>query len=476
MTPVRIALAAALLLAALPAAAALHTPALEREHIAEVTMTSPDLSLAERIARDPAKFEAFRASLSEDEAAELEFLWSFFARPKQLAPTHREWQYWLVLAGRGFGKTRTGAEWVRGHAESGKVRRLTLIGPTSDDVRDAMIEGESGILAISPKDFRPRYQPSKRRLTWPNGARALLLTADEPDRARGKQHEKVWADELAAWRYPDAWDQTMLGLRLGDSPQACVTTTPRPTALIKDLMKDPGTVVTTGSTYENKGNLARAFLSKVITKYEGTRLGRQELEAEILEDTPGALWRIAQLDALRVRSLPLEMRRIVVAVDPSVADDGGGDECGIVVAGVGNCSCKGPGNEEEHAFVFDDLSGALSPGEWADRVVNAYKTHGADRIVAEVNNGGGLVEVNVRTVDKDAAYKAVHASRGKRSRAEPVAALYEQKKVHHVGALAKLESEMTTWDASSGAKSPNRLDAVVWALTDLVVGEGFFFV
>lgn len=423
-----------------------------------------ELSLAQRIAMDPAK-RAELEKLTPAEAEALLYDWAYWARPKQLAPAG-DWDTWLLLAGRGFGKTRTAAEWVRDEVEAKRARRIALLGATAADVRDTMVEGESGILAISPPWARPTYEPSKRRLTWPNGAVATTFSADKPDRLRGPQHDLAWCDELAAWRYPEAWDQLGLGLRLGDHPRAVITTTPRPIPIVRELLKDPRTVVTTGTTYENEHNLAASFKRKVVAKYEGTRLGRQELNAEVLDDTPGALWTRALLDQHRVRTAPA-LTRIVVALDPSVADDGGGDECGIVVAGTGWCSCSG--TRELHGFVLDDLSDHLSPGEWARRAVDTFKDQKADLIVAEVNQGGALVELAIRTVDERVPYRAVHAARGKRVRAEPVAALYEQGKVHHVGSLPKLDDELTTWSATTGEDSPNRLDALVWAMTDLML-------
>lgn len=421
-----------------------------------------ELSPAERLS--PQELQHLIASLSDEEAAALVYQWEgWWARPKQIEPTGR-WDVWLVLAGRGWGKTRVGAEWVRSCVERKLAKRIALVAPTAADARDVLVEGESGLLAISPPWNRPEYEPSKRRLTWPNGAIATLYSADEPDRLRGPQHDLAWCDEAAAWRYPEAWDQLQLGLRVGVLPRCIVTTTPRPTQLIRELVAAPKTVVTTGTTYENSRNLADSFRQKVLAKYEGTRLGRQELHAEILDDVPGAMFSRAQLDALQVREAP-QLRRIVVAVDPSVASGGDGDECGIVVAGVGQCSCKG--TPEEHGFVLSDLSDNLSPNEWAQRAVKAYRTHEADRIVAEVNNGGALVEAAVRTVDRNAPYRAVRASQGKRARAEPVAALYEQGRVHHLPGLPKLEDQMVTWDGNGS--SPDRMDALVWGLTDLML-------
>lgn len=424
-------------------------------------------SLVERLAAmPPAEREAALSAFGDDEIAELEYLWPAHARPKQLAPAG-SWRTWLVMAGRGFGKTRIGAEWIREQAEANPRGRFALVARTVPDARDVMVEGESGILAVSPPSFRPKYEPSKRRLTWPNGAVATTFSAEEPDLLRGPQHHAAWADELAAWRYDDAWDQLQFGLRLGSDPRVVVTTTPRPTPLVRSILKDPTTVVTRGSTYENRANLAPAFLEKIVRKFEGTRLGRQELNAELLDDVPGALWKRADIDRRRVRHAP-ELRRVVVAIDPAVTAEVDSDETGIVVAGVGTCSCD-RGIPALHGFVLSDRSGRSHPAEWARAAVDAYRTHKADRIVAEVNQGGDLVETTIRTIDKSVAYRAVHAAKGKRLRAEPVAALYEQGKVHHVGSFAALEDQMTTWDPLVDDKSPDRVDALVYALTDLLI-------
>jgi phage terminase large subunit-like protein len=397
------------------------------------------------------------AKLSSKELQDLQYLWRFWARPNQLHPTHREWTYWLVQAGRGFGKTRTGAEWVRQ-----RVRRspfVSLIAATAADARDVMIEGESGILRCCPKDERPEYEPSNRRLVWPNGARSSIFSADEPDRLRGPQHSDIWADELAAWRYPEAWDQALFGLRLGADPRACITTTPRPTKLVKSIIADPATVVTRGTTRENAHHLAPAFLRQIVGKYVGTRLGRQELDGEVLDDNPGALWQRLQIDALRAAVCP-QLQRVVIAIDPSGGDDPEkNDEVGMIAAGV---------DERGHGYVFNDLSGLMLPAEWARTAVTAFHANQADRVVAEVNYGGAMVEATIRSVDDSVPYKAVSASRGKMIRAEPVSALYEQGRVHHVGFFAKLEDEMCEYDGKG--KSPNRLDALVWALTELMLG------
>lgn len=384
------------------------------------------------------------------------YRWTLRARANQLPPAG-DWRAWLILAGRGFGKTRAGAEWVRAQIESGRCRRMILAARTTDDARDVMVEGESGILAICPPWNRPVWRPSTRMLKWPNGAIAMVYSADKPDLFRGKQCDGAWADELAAWRYPEAWDQLLLGLRLGADPRVVVTTTPRPTPVIKELMAHPTTVVTRGSTYDNRANLAPAFFDGIISRYEGTRLGRQELYAEILDDNPNALWQRSQIDKLRVTEAPAELQRIVVAIDPSATTTG--DEAGIIVAGLG---------PDGHGYVLDDATIRGSPHTWGSRAVQAYHRYRADRIVAEVNNGGEMVELTIRTVDDKVAYKAVHASRGKRTRAEPIAALYEQGRVHHVGTFAELEDEMCDWEPEM--PSPNRMDALVWALTELMLG------
>lgn len=367
-----------------------------------------------------------------------------------------------MLAGRGFGKTRTGAEYVRARVEAGEWVRVALVAETAADARDVMVDGPAGILDASPPSFRPRYEPSRRRLTWPNGAIATTYSATDPDQLRGPQHDGAWADEPAKWQYAqDTWDNLMFGLRLGTDPRCIATTTPRPIALIRDLLARRGAdvVVTSGATYENAANLAPAFLNQIVRKYEGTRLGRQELLAELLDDTPGALWTRATIEAGRVREVP-ELRRIVVAVDPAMTSGDDADETGIIVAGKG---------ADGHGYVLTDLTCRLSPDGWARRAVDAYHEHAADRLVAEVNNGGDLVAHTIRTVDRTVSYKAVHASRGKRVRAEPVSALYEQGKVHHVGGFAALEDQMCTFVPDLTDGSPDRVDALVWVLTDLML-------
>jgi len=418
-------------------------------------------SLAETLALNPKLKTEFIASLSEEEARALEYDWSFWGRPKQQEPPG-DWWYWLILAGRGFGKSRTGGEWVNLRANSG-ARRIALVGETAADVRDVMVEGPSGVIAVAPPWNRPRYEPSKRRLTWPNGCVAITYSAETPDQLRGPEHDSAWCDELAKWKYPDSWDQLLFGMRRPDMlPRVLVTTTPRPTPIIKALVKDPLTHVTRGSTYENRGNLSPAFMQKIREKYEGTRLGRQELDAEILDDAPGALWkRKEMIEDLRVSKFPT-LHRIVVAIDPSVSAESAAAETGIVTVGLGS---------DGHAYVLEDATVEQpTPQQWGSAAVASYHKHEADCVVGEVNNGGDLVESNVSTIDSRVAFRQVRATRGKHVRAEPIASLYEQKKVHHVGSFPKMEDQMCQWEPGVSTWSPNRVDALVWGLTELMLG------
>jgi phage terminase large subunit-like protein len=374
-------------------------------------------------------------------------------------PPGGDWLVWLLLAGRGFGKTRTGAETVRKTLAEQGASRVALVGPTAADVRDVMVEGESGILATAAPDYRPVWEPSNRKLTWPDGRLAMCYSADEPDRLRGPQHDFAWCDELAAWRYPEAWDMLLLGLRLGQRPRVVVTTTPRPKALIRDLVAARTTVVTRGSTFDNAKNLAEPFLSVITARYEGTRLGRQELYAELLEQADGALWTRAMVEAARIAPADKPYQtRVVIAIDPAVTAGEQSDETGIIAAGIG---------DDGLVYVTDDWSGRFSPDEWARRAIRLFKERDADRIVGEVNNGGDLIATTLRTVDPNIAFKAVTASRGKRTRAEPVSALYEQRRVRHVGGFPLLEDQMCNWVPGGPERSPDRLDALVWAITEL---------
>ncbi len=414
------------------------------------------------------QLERFIASLSEEECRALIHDWRFWARPNQLAP-EENWFCWLVLAGRGFGKTRMGVEWVRSKIEGASPlaahmdapQRIALVSQTMGDGRDVVVEGESGFLAHSPPYMRPRFEPSRRRLVWPNGVKAYIYSGDEPDQLRGPQHHLAWADELAKWRHSEsAWSNLILGLRLGPSPQVMVTTTPKPLPLIKRLLEDSNTVVTRGSTFENARNLSPRFIGEMRRTFEGTRLGRQELYGELLEDTPGALW---SRDLLEKGRQPYtgELKRIVVAVDPPVSSGPEANRCGIIVAGL---AING------EIYVLDDRSvQGASPHGWAAKALAAYHEFKADRLVAEVNNGGDLVEALMRQIEPEVSFRAVRASRGKITRAEPVAALYERGRVHHARHFRELEEELCHYTGAVGDASPDRLDALVWAVTDLAL-------
>lgn len=482
-----------------------------KKHIAKVIATIP-----------PAEFEL------------LKHKWKFWARHNQLAPPGL-WTYWTLLAGRGFGKTRTGAEWIHQKVEDGSAKRIALVAPTAADVRKVMVEGESGLLATAKPWNRPTFEPSKLQLTWPNGAIAQMFSAEEPERLRGPQCDTFWADELAAWKkMQETWDMLMFGFRLGKHPQGCITTTPKPVPIVKELVtkykkeiedgvEEPSSVLTKGSTYDNKGNLAAPFFKQVVSKYEGTRLGRQELDAEILEDMPGALWNRVQLDANRIATniLPIQSEeilelinydmeapgsilsnwypmqyehlrdrakeikaaigedlvRIIVAVDPNASNDEGSDEIGIVVSGKG---LSGRG------YTIADVSMRGSPNEWASSAVLIHDLFDADRIVGEANQGGNMVEHTISSACKFlrlakkrksdfVAITLVHATRGKVTRAEPVSALYEQNRISHVGTHKTLEDQMclftSDFDRKAMGYSPDRVDAVVWALTHLYLEE-----
>ena len=407
------------------------------------------------------------ASLSSDEAERLRYLWEFWRRPEQTPPPG-EWDVWLYMAGRGAGKTRTASEWVRDNVEGGSASMIHLVARTSADVRDTMVLGESGLLTISPPWFRPDYEPSKRRLTWPNGAMALTFTAEAPDQLRGPQCDLYWADEVASWKYDqETWDQLQFGARLGSRPRGIVTTTPRPTKIMRSILADKGAVTTRGSTYDNRGNLAPPFLRRMLERYGGTTLGRQELDAEMLDGVVGALWQRALFDDHRVAAAP-PLVRIVVAIDPATTKKKTSADTGIIGAGLG---------EDGHGYVLDDVTCHVGPNEWASRAVKLARDRKADRVVGEVNNGGDLVEAVIRSVDSGVSFKAVSASKGKHARAEPVAALYEQGKVHHVGMFAELEDQCCTW-LPTDDESPDRMDALVWAMTELMggAGSGFFLV
>lgn len=473
--------------------------------------------------------------LSQTELFGLRNKWSFWARPNQLAPKG-DWTFWLLLAGRGFGKTRTGAEWINERVEQGKAKRIALVAPTAADVRKVMVEGESGLLAVSPPWNRPLFEPSKLQLTWPNGAIAQLFSAEEPERLRGPQCDTFWADELAAWtKLQETWDMLQFGFRLGTDPRGCITTTPKPLPIVKQLVADDRNMpeekqgkdwggqcaVTRGSTYDNRANLAPQFFSQVVKKYEGTRLGRQELEAQILEDMPGALWSRPSIDTNRIPCpsphptpsgvysafpqvvkidpsapfgtpsefetaevlaraakaitdrIPEDLVRIVVAVDPNVSNTEGSDEIGITVQGKG---MSGRG------YLLADCSMRGSPNEWASAAVLAHDAFKADQIIGEANQGGNMVEHTITSAAKAlktanlrksdfVGVTLVHATRGKVTRAEPVSSLYEQNRISHVGSLPTIEDQMclftSDFDRKSMGYSPDRVDALVWGFTHL---------
>ncbi|WP_407941829.1 DNA-packaging protein [Methylobrevis albus] len=412
------------------------------------------------------------AALDELDPALAEWLltdWPTFARPDQLPP-EGDWTVWLVLGGRGAGKTRTGAEWVRAQAlgdPAGGIAaagRIALVGETYSDVRDVMVEGVSGLLAVHAAAERPLWQPSRRRLEWPNGAVAQVFSSEDPEGLRGPQFDVAWADELAKWRHAEAtWDMLQFGLRLGRRPRQAVTTTPRAVPLLRRLLAAEGTVISRAPTLANARFLAPAFLTAVVGRYAGTRLGRQELDGELIEERADALWSRAQLDAIRIEGRP-ELRRIVVAVDPPASSHRRSDACGIIAAGI---DAAGIG------FVLADASlRAARPEVWARRVVELFHAEEADLVVAEVNQGGDMVAAVLREVDGAVPVRAVRASRGKWLRAEPVAALYAQGRVRHAGLFRELEDEMADFgiDGLSGGRSPDRLDALVWALGTLMLG------
>jgi phage terminase large subunit-like protein len=405
--------------------------------------------------------------MSAADLAALEWYWPFWARPDQLPPPG-DWRTFLLLGGRGSGKTRSSAEWIRAEMESGRRRQIGIIGPTADAVRRIMIEGPSGILSVCPPWNRPNYEPSTRKIVWPNGAVAYAFSAEEPDRLRGPNFDAHWCDEITSWaNAAEVWDMLQMALRIpgpqGHPPQGVVSTTPKNQPLLRAIMAAPSTVISRARTSDNAANLDSSTLAYLREKYGNTRLGRQELDAELLEDLEGALWNRSLLDACRIkRGDAPDMRRVVVAVDPPGASSKDSAECGIIVAGIG---------PDRHGYILADLSGRMSPEKWARTAVNAYHGWKADRIVAEQNFGGAMVESTIKACDPLAPVKMVVASRGKQLRAEPIAALYEQHRIHHVGEFPQLEDQMTGWDPAVSGPSPDRLDAAVWACTELMSGR-----
>ncbi|MDX2264589.1 MAG: terminase family protein [Hyphomicrobiales bacterium] len=408
--------------------------------------------------------------LSADEAAFLLQDWQLWARDDQLPP-EREWSIWLMLGGRGAGKTRAGAEWVRGLAlglppfSPRPVARIALVGETLHDARSVMVEGPSGLLAIHPAHERPRFVASKRELVWPNGAVAQVFSSEDPDSLRGPQFSAAWGDELAKWRHAEeTFDMLQFGVRLGERPRQMFTTTPRSSPLLRKLLADPAVAVTRAATAANAANLAPSFMELVTARYAGTRLGRQELDGELIEDRADALWRRETIERARVQAAP-PLARIVVAVDPPVTAHKNSDACGIVATGVA---------EDSRAYVLADATcQGRQPLEWARAALALYERLEADCLVAEVNQGGELVAEVFRQIAPGVPVKQVRATRGKAARAEPVAALYEQGRVAHVGAFAELEDQMCDFGPGglSGGASPDRVDALVWAITELMLTE-----
>ena len=414
------------------------------------------------------------SKLDPKKAEELRYTWKFWARPQQIAP-EGAWNTWFINAGRGFGKTRAGVEWVREKIKEGH-KRVAVIAATNGDLEKVVVRGESGFLNCcwsGDKTYSgthlglPDWSPTKRVLTWDNGASVTLFSAEEPDRLRGPQFSAMWVDELASW-YKDreTWDMAQFGLRLGKHPQVCVTTTPRPTKLVRDIMKNPKTIVTYGSTFDNSANLAATYIQAVKDQYEGTRLGRQELYAEIMDEASGALWTRDLLSKCEVEGVddPVAfaktLARVVISVDPAVTSNAESDMTGLVVAGIDLNGCS---------YILEDATDRYTPEGWATRAIGLYHQYEADKIVAERNQGGEMVRSTLHTVDETVPVKLVHASRGKFARAEPVSSLYERGKVKHLKGLDALEDQLVQWEPLGSIGSPDRLDAMVWAVTELAL-------
>ena len=398
-------------------------------------------------------------SYTDDQLAVLYYDWHTWARPKQMAPPG-DWYVWLLMAGRGFGKTRCGAGWTQERA-TGQQRWIAYVAKTPADARDFMIEGPGGILRNTHPEERPHYEPSKRRLTWPNGAVATIYSDEQPDQLRGFSGDTAWIDEFAKFKHPvEVWDNLQFGMReIGGEPRVFISTTPRPLRVLNQIKAMDNCITVTGSSYENRSNLHPLWFDTILSRYEGTRIGRQEIHAEMLTDNPEALWKRADIENNRVTEAP-QLIRIVVAIDPQAKNKPDSSETGIVVAGI---------DQWKQGYVLDDLSIKTSPDIWAKEAITGYHKYKADRIIGETNNGGDMVELTVRTVDPNVPFSQVTASRGKETRAEPISALYEQGKVHHVGCFSDLEDQMCEW--VPGMKSPDRIDALVWALTELMLTE-----
>ena len=453
----------------------LKNPSQQPMDLLDTTLTPPDLKLgADWLACAPPEMtEEFLSSLSDNALLSLPYLFEFWAMPHQTPPAG-DWKTWVIMGGRGAGKTRAGAEWVRSMVEGagpkdvGIARRVALVGETIDQVREVMVFGDSGIIACSPPDRRPEWQATRKRLVWPNGAVAQVFSAHDPDSLRGPQFDAAWVDELAKWKKGEhAWDQLQFALRLGDNPRQVVTTTPQNVPVLKAILANDSTVVTHAPTTANRANLAASFLAEVHSRYAGTQLGRQELEGLLIDGVEGALWKAGAIEAGRIDTAPA-LSRIVVAVDPPVSAHKASDTCGIVVVGA---ITDGP-PQNWRAVVLEDASvQGASPESWARAALDAFARHGADRLVAEVNQGGNLVEAVIRQIDALVPFRALHARASKGARAEPVAALYEQGRVAHLRGLTRLEEQMFMMTAQgfSGRGSPDRVDALVWALTELII-------
>ena len=410
----------------------------------------------------------YLARLKPAELAMIGAWWESYAHPHQIEPAANKgapWTTWLMLGGRGAGKTRAGAEWVRALALNNPRARIALVGETDHDVREVMIEGVSGLLSVHAPDERPAWTPTRGRLEWGNGAVAQAFSADVLDSLRGPQFSHAWLDELAKWkRGEDVFDQLQFGLRLGRRPRQLITTTPRPSALIKRLIADPATAVTHAATQANAFNLAPAFLDTVLARYGGTRLGRQEIEGLVVDERADALWSRALIEQCRVNEAPANLRRVVVAVDPPVSRGKNADSCGLVAAGI---------SEEGTIYVLaDETCAGLSPQGWARRAIALWRRLDADALVVEVNQGGDLVTAIVGEVDGSVPVTPVRAFRGKYLRAEPVAHKFEQGRAWLAGTFPQLEDEMCDFgpDGLSSGRSPDRLDAMVWAVTTLSFG------
>lgn len=414
------------------------------------------------------------SEMSPADADNLLHSWKFWARPEQLEPSGKDWNTWLIMAGRGFGKTRAGAEWCREQVKKGK-KRIMAVAATNSDIERVMVKGESGLLSICWKGDRtykgvemgePIWSPTKRTVSWENGATITFFSAEEPERLRGPQGDAAWCDELCAWnRDRETWDMLQFCLRLGTHPRVCITTTPKPTKLLRDIRSASTTTVTYGSTFDNSGNLADTYVESIRNLYEGTRLGRQELYAEVLDEASGALWTRdllarSEIEISDTVEFASNLNRVVVSVDPAVTSNVESDMTGIIVAGIDVNGCS---------YVLEDATDRFTPEGWATKAVELYNKYSADRIVAERNQGGEMVRYTLRTVDDTVPVRLVHASRGKFARAEPVSALYERNKVKHNRGMDALEDQMVQWEPLGSIGSPDRLDALVWAITDLAL-------